>query len=106
MSLLSVSRDVGEFRKRYRWMVLGVVTAFALLFTRVLYLQVYDYDTYAGIARENILKTQSMPATRGLIRDVAGRVIALNRPAYRLFVTPTKLQREEDIVRLFELLGL
>lgn len=106
MNLLSVSREVGEFRKRYRWMALGVVAAFTLLFTRVLYLQVYDHDTYAGIARENILKTQSMPATRGIIRDVAGRVIALNRPAYRLFVTPTKLHREEDVSRLCELLGL
>jgi penicillin-binding protein 2 len=106
VNLLSVSREVGEFRKRYRWMALGVVTAFLLLFARVLYLQVYDHGTYAAIARENILKTQSMPATRGLIRDVAGRVIAHNRPAYRLFLTPTKLRSDDDLVRLCELLGL
>jgi penicillin-binding protein 2 len=106
VNLLSVSREVGEFRKRYRWMALGVAVAFSLLFARVFYLQVYDYGTWAGIARENILKTQSMPATRGLIRDITGRVIAQNRPAYRLFITPSRIKTPEDLSRLFELLGL
>jgi penicillin-binding protein 2 len=106
MSLLSVSREVGEFRKRYRWMALGVACAFALLFTRVLYLQVFDYATYAAIARENIIKTQSLPATRGIVRDAAGRMIAQNRPAYRLFVTPSRVGGAEGIKALSELLGL
>jgi penicillin-binding protein 2 len=106
MKLLSVSREVGEFRKRYRWMALGVVCAFAVLLSRVLYLQVYDHGHYAAIARENILKTLSVPATRGLIRDVEGRVIAQNRPSYRLFITPSKLRGPEDLAHLQELLGL
>ncbi|HEX5660206.1 MAG TPA: penicillin-binding protein 2 [Polyangiales bacterium] len=106
MNLLSVSREVGEFRKRYRWMALGVAFAFGLLFARVLYLQVLDYNRYAAIASENILKTQSMPATRGIIRDTAGRVIAQNRPAYRLFITPSKLRGEDDLSNLIELLQL
>lgn len=106
MSLLSVSREVGEFRKRYRWMALGVACAFSVLFARVVYLQVVDHGTYAAIARENILKTQSLPATRGIVRDAAGRVIAHNRPAYRLFVTPSRLGGDEGFARLAELLGL
>lgn len=106
MNLLSVSREVGEFRKRYRWMALGVTFAFGLLFARVLYLQVVDYGHYAAIASENILKTQSMPATRGIIRDTAGRVIAQNRPSYRLFITPSKLRGEDDLNQLIELLSL
>jgi penicillin-binding protein 2 len=106
VNLLSVSREVGEFRKRYRWMGLGVIFAFGLLFARVLYLQVIDHAHYAAIARENILKTQSMPATRGIIRDTAGRVIAQNRPSYRLFITPSKLRGEDDLNHLIELLGL
>ncbi|MET0286081.1 MAG: penicillin-binding protein 2 [Polyangiales bacterium] len=106
MNLLSVSREVGEFRKRYRWMALGVAFAFGLLFARVLYLQVLDNAHYAAIASENILKTQSMPATRGIIRDRAGRVIAQNRPAYRLFITPSKLRGEDDLSNLIDLLQL
>lgn len=106
MNLLSVSREVGEFRKRYRWMALGVFTAFGVLFARVLYLQVYDHAHYAAIARENILKTLSMPATRGIIRDVEGRVIAQNRPAFRLFITPSRLKGPADLTRIAELLGL
>ncbi|MET0341427.1 MAG: penicillin-binding protein 2 [Polyangiales bacterium] len=106
MNLLSVSREVGEFKKRYRWMMLGVACAFSLLFARVVYLQVYDYGRYAGIARENILKTLSLPATRGIVRDTEGRVIAENRPAYRLFLTPSRLKDPSDLPRLEELLGL
>lgn len=106
MSLLRVSREVGEFRKRYRFMSLGVACAFALLFARVVYLQVFAHDTYAAIARENIIKTQRIPATRGIIRDVSGRVIAQNRPAYRLFVTPSRLGGPTQLAYLAELLGL
>jgi penicillin-binding protein 2 len=106
MSLLSVSREVGEFRRRYRWMALGVACAFGVLFARVLYLQVFAYDTFAAIARENILKTQSLPATRGIIRDAEGRIIAQNRPAYRLFVTPSRLGGEPGLSRLSDLLAL
>lgn len=106
MNYLSVSREVGEFRKRYRWMVLGVACAFAVLFARVVYLQIVDHGRYAAIASENILKTLSLPATRGILRDTAGRVIAENRPAYRLFVTPSRLRDAHDVARIEELLGL
>ena len=72
----------------------------------MVYLQVYDHTRYAAIARENILKTLSLPATRGILRDAAGRVVAENRPAYRLFITPSRLKDPADLPRLEELLGL
>lgn len=106
MSLLSVSREVGEFKKRYKWMALVVATAFGVLFTRILYLQVFAHDYYAGIAHENIVKTIEIPATRGILRDHAGRVIATNRPAFRMFITPSRLRGAEDVARLTELLEL
>jgi penicillin-binding protein 2 len=105
MNLLSVSREVGEFKKRYRWMALSVALAFAVLFTRILYLQVFNHELYASIARENIVKTLPLPATRGIVRDGQGRVVASNRPAYRMYVTPSRL-RDEDFAKLVELLHL
>ncbi len=106
MNLLSVSREVGEFKKRYKWMALVVSLAFLALFARVAYLQVIAHDEYAETARENIVKTLDLPATRGILRDRAGRVIAANRPAFKLFVTPSRLRGPDDVERIAELLGL
>lgn len=105
MNLLSVSREVGEFKKRYKWMALVVTCAFLVLFARIIYMQVIAYDYYAGIAQENIVKTLSLPAVRGYLRDTHGRVIASNRPAYRMYITPSRIRGPEDMARIADLLG-
>jgi penicillin-binding protein 2 len=74
VTLLSVRREVGEFKKRYS----------------------LEHDAWAEIARENITKRIPLPATRGILRDAAGRVIATNRPSYDVFVTPHLLDPEGD----------
>lgn len=105
MSLLSVRREVGEFRKRYKWMALGVVIVFTVLIGRMFQLQIVDHEHYASIARENITKTLTLPATRGIIRDRAGRIVVTNRPSYDVFITPSLLE-EGDEARVAELMGL
>jgi penicillin-binding protein 2 len=87
-------------------MALGVGIAFMVLFGRIFYLQVVAYNLYAAIAQENILKTLSLPATRGIIRDAQGRVVAQNRPAYRMYITPSRLRSPADLNRIIELLQL
>ncbi len=105
MSLLSVRREVGEFRKRYRWMALFVVVIFSVLLGRMMQLQIRNHDEYAEIAHENITKTIPLHATRGIVRDRAGRVVISNRASWDVLVTPMLL--EEDHVPLIEeLLGL
>ncbi len=105
MTLLSVRREVGEFRKRYKWMALVVLLAFTVLLGRIVQLQLVDHDHWAGIANENITRTIGMPATRGIIRDAEGRVVATNRAAYNVYVTPQYLA-PGDLRRLAELMGL
>ncbi len=106
MNLLSVSREVGEFKKRYKWMALGVSVAFFTLFSRIVYLQVFAHEEFSAIAQENIIKTLDLPATRGVVRDHHGRIVASNRPAFRMFVTPSRLRGQEDVDRVSELLNL
>lgn len=105
MNLLSVRREVGEFKKRYKWMALFVFVIFSILLGRVIQLQLVDHDRYARIARENITRTITMPATRGVIRDAQGRVVATNRAAYNVYVTPQYLAAG-DLRRIAELMGL
>ncbi|MEM1415051.1 MAG: penicillin-binding protein 2 [Myxococcota bacterium] len=103
--LLSPRREVGEFRKRYKWMALVVLLVFGGLIAWVGVLQLAQGGDWKAAARENITKTIRLPATRGLIRDVRGRVIAENRPSYVVYVTP-QLLPDADRERVEELMGL
>ena len=105
MITLSQRREVGEFRKRYRWMGLFVVLVFGGLILRVAQVQLFQRDRWSGIAQQNITKTLELHATRGVIRDVEERVVASNRPSYDLYATPRLLQ-SEDLERIASLMGL
>ncbi len=102
MTLLSVRREIGEFRKRYKWMALFVVLSMIGVIVRLVVLQLIEHDRWALEAEKNITKHVRLPATRGLIRDHKGRVVATNRPAYDLYMTPQLLDREhiDAIARL------
>jgi penicillin-binding protein 2 len=105
MSLLSVRREVGEFRKRYKWMALFVVVIFTVIVGRMMQVAVVDHEHYAEIARENVTKTLPLLATRGIVHDRNGRVIVTNRPSYDVYLTPSRL-RDGDVERLESLMGL
>ncbi len=106
MITLSQRREVGEFRKRYRWMALFVVLVFGTLIARVAQVQLFQRNRWSGIAQQNITKTLELPATRGVIRDVADRVVASNRPSYDVHATPPLVRIPEDVERIADLMGL
>jgi penicillin-binding protein 2 len=87
--------DVGEFRRRYRWMVLVVIGAFIALIGRLVLLQLIDGDVHRAQARRNIVREGFLATTRGVMRDSLGRVVAANRPAYNVYVTPSRLDLEK-----------
>jgi penicillin-binding protein 2 len=87
--------DVGEFRRRYRWMVLVVLAAFTALVGRLVLLQLIDGDVHRAQARRNIVREGFLATTRGVMRDSLGRVVAANRPAYNVYVTPSRLDMEK-----------
>jgi penicillin-binding protein 2 len=105
MITLSQRREVGEFRKRYRWMALFVLLVFGGIIVRVAQVQLFQRERWSGIAQQNITKTLELPATRGVIRDVDNRVVASNRPSYNVYATPRLLQ-PEDLARIAALMGL
>jgi penicillin-binding protein 2 len=105
MITLSQRREVGEFRKRYRWMALFVVLVFGGIIIRVAQVQLFQRDRWSGIAQQNITKTLELPATRGVIRDIEGRVVASNRPSYDVYATP-RLLGSDDVDRIGSLMGL
>lgn len=105
MTMLSVRREVGEFRKRYKWMALVASLVFVGLLGRMFQLQVLQSNRWVEEALENITKTIGLPATRGVLRDARGRIIATNRAAFVVYITP-QLLTPEDFRLFVELMGL
>ncbi len=106
MVLFSPRRDLGEFRKRYKWMGCFAALLFAVILGRLLQLQVWNAEHFRTLAHQNITQTQTLPASRGLIFDTEQRLIAGNEPAYDLLVTPSLLGAPGVQERLVALLDL
>lgn len=106
MSFLVQRSDVGEFRRRYRWLVLFVILLFGGLIGRLVQLQLIEGDVHRAQARRNIVRERYLATTRGVIRDAYGRVLAANRPAYTVYITPGRVDLEHTWPKLVRLLAL
>jgi penicillin-binding protein 2 len=95
VSSLIQRSDVGEFRRRYKWMALVVMIVFGVIIGRLFQLQVVDGDDYRAEARHNIIYENRLATTRGVIRDAHGRLLASNRPSYNVYVVPARLDMRE-----------
>ena len=83
--------DVGEFRRRYRWMALAASIAFLIILGRLFQLQALDGAAYSTIAHENIIRRMVLSTTRGVIRDANGKVLASSRPSYDVEIVPGRV---------------
>jgi penicillin-binding protein 2 len=106
MKLFMQRSDVGDFRRRYNFMVLGIVIAFALLTARLAQLQIAQAESHQAQARRNVVGRVTLATTRGVIRDAQGRVLAANRPSYDIYVVPALLDFEQTWPKLTQLMGL
>ncbi len=106
MTSLAQRSDVGEFRKRFRWLVLFIVMSFAVFTVRLAVLQIVRGDVHEAQARRNIVGERRLATTRGVIRDAQGKVLAANRPAYNVHVVPDRIDLEETWPRVVAMMGL
>jgi penicillin-binding protein 2 len=61
------------------------------LLGRLFLLQVVRHDYYAELSQGNRVRTEPIPAARGLILDRHGEVVAGNQPAYQLELVPEEV---------------
>ena len=62
------------------------------LFARLVWLQVVQYDHYSELSQGNRVRTEPLPAPRGIIYDRNGVMLAENRPAYQLELVPEQVR--------------
>ena len=61
------------------------------LVARLYRLQVTHHDYYSELSQGNRVRTEPIPAARGLILDRSGEVIAGSQPAYQLELVPEEV---------------
>ena len=79
------------FERRARTGFAFVVVCLLALLGRYVWLQVIAYENFSTRSESNRVNVRPLVPNRGLIYDRRGRVIAENRPAYRLEIVPEKV---------------
>ena len=69
--------------------IIGLATV--ALIVRLFILQVTRHDYYADLSQGNRVRTEPIPAARGLILDRHGELIAGSQPAYQLELVPEEV---------------
>ncbi len=88
--LRDVESEIDRFRRRLLAAAGFVLLAFALLGSRLIYLQVFRHEELATQAENNRIAVVPIVPNRGLIVDRNGVVLATNYSAYTLEISPRR----------------
>ena len=76
------------------------------LIGRLVFLQIWRHDYYVELSQGNRVRLDPIPASRGLILDRNGKVLADNEPAYQLELIREQVPDLDDTLRRLAALGL
>ena len=92
------------FLYRIMFSSLAILLLGGLIITRLIYLMVIESDALSLRSMNNTLRTQSIPAPRGLIFDRNNEVIAENKPKFQLEMIPEQVnQLDNSLLSLTDL---
>ena len=96
--LKNPEREMFNFRRRM--MIAGgiMIIAFAGLFGRFIYLQLFQHSHYQTLAESNRIAIVPIAPNRGAITDRNGVVLAQSFSAYTLEVTPARVKNLEAMI--------
>ena len=89
------------FKARLIVVTLCVFLLFAVVLSRIYYLQTVRYSDFLGLAAENHIRLRNIPPERGLIYDSKGRLLASNIQSNTLFVHPLKVENIDLLLATF-----
>lgn len=98
--------DNDWYRQRLSSTLVIVMFVFAMLLTRLFYLQILRGDDFRRQSENNYVRVMAMPAVRGAIFDRAGVLIADNRAAFSIsFVREDTQEPKKVLSRLAQIMG-
>lgn len=93
--LRNPEQEMRIFRSRALFAGWFSLALLGVLLLRLFWLQVWSYEHFHELARDNRVRIRPVPPTRGLIYDRQGRLLAENLPSYQLEVTPELVEDME-----------
>ncbi len=106
ISLSSQKEVPPEFRYRTQLLVAAFSVIFALLFGRLLFLQVIDGERYTYLSENNRVRLKKVPGTRGMVFDTRGQLMVDSRPSFDLlFVSEDAPDPKQTLSQLARYLG-
>ena len=107
---LMAAKDDGEldfFRKRAFYAAFVIIFFFAILVTRLWFLQVQQGEKYSRLADSNRVRYLEIAAPRGNILDSEGREIVTNRPSFNVvWVREDNRLDDELLKKMAPILGV
>jgi penicillin-binding protein 2 len=91
-------RELFLFRRRLVFAGVFVVLAFCGLFSRFVYLQVFQHAHFSTLAESNRIAIVPVVPNRGVITDRNGIVLAQSYSAYTLELTPARIKDLEATI--------
>nr|BAO96787.1 penicillin-binding protein 2 [Neisseria perflava] len=85
---------------RISFVLMAMAVLFAALIARGLYLQTVTYKFLKEQGDNRIVRTQTLPATRGTVSDRNGAVLALSAPTESLFAVPKDMKEMPSAAQL------
>jgi len=86
------------FKRRARSGFIIIIVCMLALISRYFWLQIVAYENFSTRSESNRVSVRPVVPNRGLIYDRRGRLIAENRPAYRLEIVPEKVENLEGLL--------
>lgn len=98
---------VKSHEERANYLAIIVLLAFGLVFSRLIYLQVFKGDLLYRYSLENRLREEIIRAPRGVISSRDGQVLVNNYPRFDVMVTRQYLKnKSETLKRVSEILEI
>jgi penicillin-binding protein 2 len=90
--------ETNLYRSRVAFSLAVVLLLMLLLISRLVYLQVVEFEKYQLQSNKNRIQVEPIPPKRGLIFDRNGVLLAENRSVYTLEIIPEKSQNIDAVV--------
>jgi penicillin-binding protein 2 len=95
MSFLGQEEQIRELQDRFKYLYLALILGAALLFSRLVYLQIFNGDKFRQYSEENRIKKVKIAAPRGMVFDRNRTLLLDNRPAFDLEIIPQYLHESK-----------
>ena len=100
---MKLGKDLGV---RVIFLKTFIIIIYALLITRLVYLQWFKGEYYHKLSQDNRVKIKKINAPRGKIYDRSGKLLVTNLPGYKLIYLNGKKYDDKTLSEISHLVGL